>query len=107
MPGVPVVDTLKQVHATGDIEKTLDRGRVRLAQTPQAFRYELIWAAHESARAGGVTATDDAALLERLGRPVRMIPGCRFNLKITTPEDLALAPAVMALLSSGRPSGAS
>jgi 2-C-methyl-D-erythritol 4-phosphate cytidylyltransferase len=105
MPGIPVVDTLKQVDATGTIEKTLDRSSIWCAQTPQTFRYDLIWEAHESARSKGIVETDDAALLERLGQPIRMIPGCRFNLKITTPEDLALAPAIMKLLSSEEPCG--
>lgn len=100
MPGIPAVDTLKQVDATGTIEKTLDRRRIWCAQTPQTFRFDLIWSAHEFARSGGIAETDDAALLERMGRPVRMIPGCRFNLKITTPEDLALAPAIMKLMSA-------
>ncbi len=98
MPGVPAVDTLKQVGADGIIEKTLDRSRIWCAQTPQTFRYGLIRAAHEQAREKGILETDDAALLERMGHPVRMIRGCRFNLKITTPEDLALAPAVMGIL---------
>ncbi|AQV01399.2 2-C-methyl-D-erythritol 4-phosphate cytidylyltransferase [Desulfococcus multivorans] len=100
VPGVPAVDTLKTVDNDITIEKTLDRRKVWCAQTPQAFRYDLIWAAHESARSAGVVETDDAALLERLGRPVRMIPGSRYNLKITTPEDLALASAVLALAAS-------
>ncbi len=103
MPGIPAVDTLKQVDAAGIIEKTLDRSRIWCAQTPQAFRYDLIREAHEFARARGIVETDDAALLERMGRPVRMIPGCRFNLKITTPEDLALAPAIMGLLQAAGP----
>lgn len=106
MPGIPAVDTLKQVDAAGTIEKTLDRSRIWCAQTPQTFRYDLIWEAHEFARTRGIFETDDAALLERMGRPVRMIPGCRFNLKITTPEDLALAPAIMGLLKAdGRRDG--
>jgi len=100
VPGVPAVDTLKTVDSSITIEKTLDRRKVWCAQTPQAFRYDLIREAHESARSAGVVETDDAALLERLGLRVRMIPGCRYNLKITTPEDLALASVVMALVTS-------
>ena len=107
VPGIPAVDTLKQVDAAGTIEKTLARSRIWCAQTPQTFRYDLIWAAHESARSGGIAETDDATLLERMGRPVRMIPGCRFNLKITTPEDLALAPAIMKLMSADAARGVS
>lgn len=100
MPGIPAVDTLKQVDRDGVIEKTLDRSRIWCAQTPQTFRYDLIREAHELARERGIVETDDAALLERMGRPVRMIPGCRFNLKITTPEDLALAPAILGLVGA-------
>ena len=107
MPGIPAVDTLKQVDGTGTIERTLDRSRIWCAQTPQAFRYDLIREAHESARSKGIVETDDAALMERLGQPVRIIPGCRFNLKITTPEDLALAPAIMWLLSAEAARGGS
>lgn len=103
MPGIPAVDTLKQVDSDGIIERTLDRSRIWCAQTPQTFRYELIREAHEFARARGIVETDDAALLERMGRPVRMIPGCRFNLKITTPEDLALAPAIQGLMGASSP----
>lgn len=100
MPGIPAVDTLKEVDAAGVIEKTIDRRRIWYAQTPQAFRFDLIWEAHESARRQGIVETDDAALVERLGEPVRIISGSRLNMKITTPEDLALAPAVMKLLSA-------
>jgi len=100
IPGIPAIDTLKQIGADGAVAKTLDRSAVWYAQTPQTFRFDLIWEAHASARRRGIVETDDAALVERLGRPVRMITGSRINMKITTPEDLALAPAVMTLLSA-------
>lgn len=97
--GIPAFDTLKQ--AEGDtIRKTLDRQNIWLAQTPQSFRIGLILEAHETARAEGYTGTDDASLAERIGRPVRIIPGTRFNLKITTPEDLELARAIHAMSAS-------
>lgn len=92
---VPAVDTLKRVSPGGEIEDTLERRGIWLAQTPQAFQTALIRKAHEQARGEGVTATDDAQLVERLGRAVHVIPGSRSNLKITTPEDLLLAEALL------------
>jgi 2-C-methyl-D-erythritol 4-phosphate cytidylyltransferase len=92
--GVPVKDTLKEVSG-GVIRATPDRGRLWQAQTPQAFRFDLIRNAHDAALADGVRATDDAALVERLGVAVHMVAGDYCNLKITTPEDLLLAQAVL------------
>jgi 2-C-methyl-D-erythritol 4-phosphate cytidylyltransferase len=93
--GLPAVDTVKSVGPTGFIERTLDRTGIWTAQTPQVFRYSLIRQAHERARKEGITGTDDAFLAEMDGFPVRMIPGSRRNLKITSPEDLALAEALL------------
>jgi len=92
---VPAVDTLKQVSPDGEIEATLDRRSIWLAQTPQAFRTRLIRRAHERARREGIVATDDAQLVERLGAPVHVVAGSRTNLKITTAEDLLLAEALL------------
>lgn len=88
---MPAVDTLKTAGPDGQIQATLDRGSVWLAQTPQAFRWDLIWTAHKAARRDGILGTDDAVLVERLGHPVALVMGERFNLKITLPEDLILA----------------
>ncbi|HXC93062.1 MAG TPA: 2-C-methyl-D-erythritol 4-phosphate cytidylyltransferase, partial [Geobacteraceae bacterium] len=66
-----------------------------LAQTPQTFRYAVIRAAHELADSEGFTGTDDASLMERMGRKVRVVIGDYRNIKITTPEDLILAEAFM------------
>ena len=93
--GVPVKDTVKEV-VDGVIVGTPDRKRLWQAQTPQAFRFELIRQAHETASRQGLRATDDAALVERLGAEVRMVEGSYRNLKITTPEDLLLAEAFLA-----------
>lgn len=93
--GIPVSDTLKRVNAAGFIDDTLDRNSVWLAQTPQAFRYTLIREAHEKARQAGFAGTDDASLVEHLGRDVKVISGSSRNLKITTPEDLVLAKAII------------
>jgi len=90
---VRVVDTLKKadINIRDRIDNTLDREHVWAAQTPQSFRFELIRTAHEKAIADGYAGTDDASLLEHFGYPVFMVHGSRLNIKITTPEDLALA----------------
>jgi 2-C-methyl-D-erythritol 4-phosphate cytidylyltransferase len=67
---------------------------VWLAQTPQVFRTGIIRAAHEQARQAGYMGTDDACLVERLGQEVRIVLGHRRNIKITTPEDFAIAEAL-------------
>lgn len=93
--GVPASDTLKLVHPTGHVDKTLDREAVWMAQTPQAFKYDLIIKAHDRARRHGDVGTDDALLVERLGIRVKIIHGSRHNIKITTREDLDLARALL------------
>ncbi|MEE8432332.1 MAG: 2-C-methyl-D-erythritol 4-phosphate cytidylyltransferase [Candidatus Desulfatibia sp.] len=95
--GIPVSDTLKHVEKSGHIEQTLARDNIWMAQTPQVFQYELILKAHEAARRDGFRGTDDALLLERLGIDVKIIPGSKTNIKITTPQDLALAEAILTL----------
>ena len=91
---VPVKDTVKLVY-DGIITQTPPREKLWLAQTPQAFRYGLILAAHASAAADGFLGTDDASLMERQGWPVRVVMGEYRNIKITTPEDMALAEAFL------------
>jgi 2-C-methyl-D-erythritol 4-phosphate cytidylyltransferase len=86
---IPLADTVKRV-TLGAIDGTVPRAGLWCAQTPQVFRRDWLEEAH--ARATGV-ATDDAALLEAIGRPVRITPGDPLNFKITTPGDLALADA--------------
>lgn len=93
--GMPASDTLKQVDESQLIEKTLDRKKIWLTQTPQAFKYDLILKAHEAARRDGVIATDDASLVERLGKKVKIIKGNKYNIKITVREDLAVAHALI------------
>jgi 2-C-methyl-D-erythritol 4-phosphate cytidylyltransferase len=85
---VPVTDTVKQVHQQGWIESTLPREQVWLAQTPQAFRADLIRAAHLQAQRENFLATDDAALVERLGVRVHVVRANPENRKITTTDDL-------------------
>jgi 2-C-methyl-D-erythritol 4-phosphate cytidylyltransferase len=86
IPGVAVVDTVKRVRG-GCVVETLDRSELVAVQTPQAFRAELLRRAHE----GEPEATDDAGLLEALGSRVVVVPGEYHNLKLTSPDDLAMA----------------
>ena len=90
---VPVKDTIKQAQ-DGMIQSTPDRSQLWAVQTPQVFNFSLIQQAHHSALAAD-EATDDAALLERLGHPVALFPGSYTNLKITTQEDVLLAEALL------------
>ncbi len=92
---VPAADTVKQVGETGHVENTLDRGRLWMAQTPQAFRLEDIREAHEYARRTGFAGTDDASLIEQMGGSVKVINGSPWNIKITTRQDLELAELVL------------
>jgi 2-C-methyl-D-erythritol 4-phosphate cytidylyltransferase len=85
--GLPLSETLKRVQA-GVVEATVERQGLWLIQTPQAFRRELLWEAHDKARREGFAGTDDAVLVERLGEPVSIVAGLSENLKITTREDL-------------------
>jgi len=93
--GIPAYDTLKQVDPSGNIVNTTARDAIWLAQTPQAFRYDLIKKAHDQAHLAGYQGTDDASLVEWLGAPVKIIRGSRSNIKITTREDLEIARALI------------
>lgn len=93
--GIPAGDTIKRVGKSDFIEKTLDRDNIWLAQTPQAFKYELIISAHETARRDGYTGSDDASLVERLGKDIKIINGGKNNIKITVREDLDVARAML------------
>lgn len=92
--GVPVRETVKLIDG-GDATQTLDRDRLWIARTPQAFRTDLLLEAHRRAKAEGFSGTDDAVLVERLGRRVRMVEDSPQNVKITVPADLALAEAYL------------
>lgn len=92
---VPVRDTIKRVNA-GVIADTLDRSALWQAQTPQCFRLDVIRSAHAAAAAQGWDVTDDCALLERLGHAVAVVRGDAWNFKITEPDDLAAAEALLA-----------
>jgi len=93
---VAVANTLKRVGANHQVEETVSRERLYEAQTPQAFARELLLEAY--ARREGFAATDDAQLVERLGKPVVVVPGSPVNIKITTREDLRFAEQAMKAL---------
>lgn len=94
---LPVVDTLKEVDDSGHIVRTVERTRLWRAQTPQAFPRVMLERAHVEARRDKVGATDDAALVERLGLPVVVVQGSERALKITTEADFARADALSAI----------
>jgi len=96
--GMPMRQTVKLVERDQAID-TLDRGRLWVAHTPQAFRTELLRQAHLRAMEEGRRASDDAALVEQTGHPVRMVEDSPSNLKITVPEDLELAEAYLRVRS--------
>lgn len=92
---IPMRDTVKRVNPDGLITETLNREELWLAQTPQAFRFDLLLQAHEQGEADGVDATDDAFLVERLGRFVAIVQGSSDNIKVTRPEDLHMGQAIL------------
>ncbi len=92
---LPVVDTLKRADDDGVIAATLDRAGMWRAQTPQGFRYRAILEAHRAA-SGRDDLTDDAAVAEMAGLDVALVPGAEDNLKVTTPQDLERAEAILA-----------
>jgi len=108
VPALPVVDTIKRVDTAGTVVDTVDRSALRAVQTPQGFARDTLVAAHKAAgdtacdAACGTAdqaATDDAALVERIGVAVHTVPGRTEALKVTTPFDLILAEALLASAS--------
>jgi 2-C-methyl-D-erythritol 4-phosphate cytidylyltransferase/2-C-methyl-D-erythritol 2,4-cyclodiphosphate synthase len=90
IPVVPVTDTIKVVDGSGAVQATPDRANLRIAQTPQAFRFDVILEAHRrAAREGRDDFTDDAAIAEWAGLTVATFEGDAANMKLTTPEDFA------------------
>ncbi|MGF1461034.1 MAG: 2-C-methyl-D-erythritol 4-phosphate cytidylyltransferase [Leptolyngbyaceae cyanobacterium] len=92
---VPVKDTIKIVGTDQIIIDTPDRNQLWAAQTPQGFQVEQLKAAHAKGKAAGWTVTDDAALFEKVGLPVKVVPGEETNLKVTTPADLTIAERIL------------
>jgi 2-C-methyl-D-erythritol 4-phosphate cytidylyltransferase len=93
VPAVPLRDTLKEATAADStlIRRTRPRARLWRAQTPQGFPRAVLEEAHARAARAGHRATDDSALVEAMGIPVRLVPDSCRNLKVTTPDDLVLA----------------
>lgn len=100
---IPITGTLKRVGASRRIEETVTRTNLWEAQTPQVFRRTLLVEAY--GQRAGFAATDDAQLVERLGKPVAVVQGSPLNLKITTKEDLRLAEAALKALPKPKLSG--
>jgi 2-C-methyl-D-erythritol 4-phosphate cytidylyltransferase/2-C-methyl-D-erythritol 2,4-cyclodiphosphate synthase len=99
IPTIPVADTVKLIDADGNVADTPERARLRIAQTPQAFRYDVILEAHRrAAREGRSDFTDDAALAEWAGLTVATFEGDALNMKLTTPEDFVREEARLASL---------
>ncbi|WP_371376707.1 2-C-methyl-D-erythritol 4-phosphate cytidylyltransferase [Sporomusa aerivorans] len=99
---VPVKDTIKSADDNRQVTGTPDRRSLWAVQTPQAFEARLLITAYEHAVQDGYLGTDDAALVERVGAKVKIVPGSYENLKITTPEDLAFAEALLTKKLEGR-----
>ncbi|MGI5196068.1 2-C-methyl-D-erythritol 4-phosphate cytidylyltransferase [Streptomyces sp. CA-288835] len=98
VPALPLADTVKEVEPRSDgspepVVATPERGRLRAVQTPQGFDRETLLHAHETVTDG---VTDDASMVEQLGKPVVVVPGHEEAFKVTRPLDLVLAEAVLA-----------
>ena len=92
---VPVDETLKLVRETPLVTETVDRSLLWRAQTPAAFKTEVLRAAHERAHSDGFLGTDESQLVERNGGTIKVVQGTRDNLKVTFPEDFAVAEAML------------
>ena len=105
---LPATDTIKEVEG-GIIRRTIDRRLIWRAQTPQAFRYEMLLRANAEARTAGLPpalTTDDSLLIENLGLEVAVVEGSAHNIKITTPEDFILAQRLFEEMSKESPQSA-
>ena len=94
--GLPLKNACKEVDDRGFIRRSIERSTLVSVQTPQAFRFETLARAHALGREQGAVVDDDAELVERMGEPVRVVPGEYRNIKITTPDDLSLVEAHLA-----------
>jgi 2-C-methyl-D-erythritol 4-phosphate cytidylyltransferase len=101
IPGVPVSDTIK-VAREGNVAETLDRTNLWAVQTPQAFRLGLLRRLHDLPDEFLRAATDDASLVERDGGRVEIVEGEKTNIKLTSPEDLVFAEAILAVREGAR-----
>lgn len=95
VPAIPIADTIKVAGPDGMVVETPDRQRLWSVQTPQGFRFPLLWRAFESAVEQGFVGTDDSSLVERIGGRVKVVEGDEENIKITTPADLEAAERIV------------
>ncbi len=95
IPGIPSKDTVKLGDRDGFVRQTLDRTAVYAIQTPQVFNFNELLTSYREAREEGFMGTDDASLFERYIGRVKIVPGDYNNIKITTPEDMAVAEALL------------
>ncbi|MBA2485058.1 MAG: 2-C-methyl-D-erythritol 4-phosphate cytidylyltransferase [Nitrospira sp.] len=102
---LPMRDTVKYVAPDGVIERTVDRRPLWLAQTPQAFRRVWLEEGHRKALLDGTQATDDAHLVELIGKPVVVVEGSGENIKVTRPEDLVIGEAILSSRVAARSAG--
>lgn len=100
VPVLPAVDTLVR-ESDGAVDAILDRVHISGVQTPQGFRAALAVSAHRSAKAKGLTSSDDGSLVFALGEKVRTVEGERTNIKITYPEDAPIAEAILRAAFAG------
>jgi 2-C-methyl-D-erythritol 4-phosphate cytidylyltransferase len=105
LPAIPVSDTIKRVGDDRTTSETVPRAGLYLAQTPQAFRRELLMRAYANRGRLGAAATDDTQLVEAIGHRCAVVEGSPLNLKITTAADLRLASAVLQVLPRPRREG--
>ncbi len=100
--GMPVKNTIKRITAGELVEYTLDRPRIWAIQTPQVFKADVLLHAHRVAKVEKLWGTDDTMLVEKTGKPVRVILGSEENIKITTPIDMLIAEAIIAKRKKGK-----
>lgn len=93
--GVPSKDTVKIIGADNIILSTPDRKQIWMAQTPQAFRFDILYSAYKNSYDNNFMGTDDSSIVENYGIKVKMIQGSYDNIKITTPEDLRFAESIL------------
>ena len=96
----PILDTIKEVGENLDVQKTIPRGNLWSAMTPQIFRYEVLKQALEAAIMAGESVTDEASAIEAIGLTPRIIQGEKTNIKITHPSDMVLAESIINTLMS-------
>lgn len=94
-PGLPLKETIKAIDDDGIVMETIQRDRYWSIQTPQLFHPDILKRAYEDAYRDGYYATDDAALIERIGGRVKVIMGSPYNIKVTTPEDIEIVRFLM------------